>query len=217
MSSRAAVPFETDELGQELAQLAARHIAEEGLSYGQAKRKAAKQAGIAPHHAAMPSNPVIEQALREYQAAYLADTQPAELAALRGIALKWMATLAALDGMSEPVRTLAAGAVVNGTAGEHSPVHLQVFLDESKHFEIALINSGHPAGQAMQYSDTVLDGLNCPVLVLHDRGVPIVLTLLPAKRYKLPQMKPDHSPFDHPQLANAAQLQLMMQTKPQTH
>lgn len=190
------------ELSHELAQLAARHIAEEGLTYFEAKRKAAKQVGVLEHTAAMPSNETIEQALRDYHAEFMTESQPAELARLRLIALDWLTQLNEIRDLNEPCLALVVGAVVNGTAGEYSPVHLQVYTDEDKHFEIALFN----AGLVLEYTHKKVDGLNCPVLVVQDQGVPIVLTLLPKERYKTPA--PGNSGYL--QAATLKQLQVMI-------
>jgi hypothetical protein len=190
-------------LAFELAQLAARHIAEEGLSYFEAKRKAAKQVGVAEHHAAMPSNSVIEQALRDYQAEFMADSQPKELARLRALAANWLTHLAQLLDLNESCWALAVGAVVNGTAGEHSPVHLHVFTDEVKHFEIALLN----AGFELEYTEQKVEGSMRPVLVAQDQGVPIAITLMPRQRYVAPQTSKQD---DYAQAATLTQLQSMM-------
>jgi hypothetical protein len=190
-------------LADELAQLAARHIAEEGLSYGQAKRKAAKQAGVAEHSAAMPSNEVIEQALRDYQSEFMADTQPLELLRLRQLAITWLQRLQSLEGLNESCNAVAVGAVVNGTAGEHSPVHLHVFTDEVKHFEIALLNQGID----FEITTKKVNGLACPVWVTQDQGVPIALTLLPRLNFKAPTISVTALASTHPQSASAAQLQ----------
>ncbi len=195
------------DLASELAQLAARHMAEEGLSYGQAKRKAAKQVGVAAHSAAMPSNPVIEQALRTYHALYMSDSQPAELQRLRELALAWLAKLQSLEGLNEPCLALAAGAVVNGTAGEHSPVHVSVYTDDDKHLEIALINAGFEC----EYTTKVTQGQACSVLVIQDHGVPIVITVQPRALYKTPE--PVGEP-NYPQAATAAQLQAILAMLP---
>jgi hypothetical protein len=189
----------------ELAQLAARHIAEEGLSYGEAKRKAAKQVGVAEHGAAMPANEDIEQALRDYQAEFMGDTQPAELRHLRQLALKWMQFILTLQGLNAPCQALAIGAVVNGTAGEHSPVHLHVFTDEDKYFDIALLNAGIECEQTTKK----VDGGHCPVWVAQDQGVPIVLTVLPAQRYKSPPDLPS-SAGAYLQTASASQLNQLL-------
>lgn len=190
------------ELSHELAQLAARHIAEEGLTYFEAKRKAAKQVGGLEHTGAMPTNETIEQALRDYHAEFMAETQPAELARLRLMALDWLTQLGEIRDLNEPCLALVVGAVINGTAGEYSPVHLHVYTDEDKHFEIALLN----AGLALEYSHKKVGGLNCPVLVVQDQGIPIVLTLLPKERYKTP------APVNggYLQAATLKQLQIMI-------
>ncbi len=196
----------TFELSFELAQLAARHIAEEGLSYGQAKRKAAKQCGVGEHNAAMPSNEVIEQALREYLNEFQTDTQPAELRRLRELALMWIDNLCALDsanGMNEACKALAVGAVVNGTANEHSAVHIQVFTDEFKALEMALLD----AGIELEFTHKKLDGTVYPVLVAQDDGIPIALTVLPRRRYIAPKVT---EPPTVAQTATAAQIKAML-------
>jgi hypothetical protein len=193
-----------NELQLELAQLAARHIAEEGLNYGQAKRKAAKQSGIAESSAVMPDNPTIEAALREYQAQFQADTQPQELQRLRKLALQWMTELANLQGLNAPCQVLAVGAVVNGTANEHSAVHLQVFTDEDKYLEMGLLN----AGIQTTPSEQKVDGKMRPILVANDAGTPVVLTLFPLVSYAPPKIG---SIGEYAQLANAAQLTQIME------
>jgi hypothetical protein len=194
-------PSVESDLAAELAQLAARHIAEEGLSYAQAKRKAAKQCGVAEHTAAMPSNPAVEQALREYQTQFQADTQPQALLALRQLALRWMGRLARLEGLERPCSVWAVGAVVNGTAGEHSPVRLDVYTDELKHFEMALLNAGH----SLEYSEASRDA---PVLVAQDQGVPIVMTVKHS-----PQAPANKALAAHgvAQTANAVQLNALIE------
>jgi hypothetical protein len=194
------------ELSYELAQLAARHIAEEGLSYGQAKRKAAKQCGVGEHNAAMPSNDVIEQYLREYLTEFQAETQPAELRRLRELAITWLDNVCALDGtngMNEPCKALAVGAVVNGTANEHSAVHIQVFTDEFKALEIALLD----AGIELEFTDKKLDGTVYPVLVAQDDGIPVALTVLARQRYAAPKTA---VPPSAAQTATAAQLKALL-------
>ncbi len=67
---------------QEIAATAARIVVEEGLEYGPAKRRAVKQLGL-PSRAELPGNDAIEEAVFEYLSVFCADTQPAELRALR--------------------------------------------------------------------------------------------------------------------------------------
>src|SRR5690606_4303174 len=80
-------------LRDEIAHAAARMIAEDGLDYSTAKRKAVRQLlgqSNPPRGDLMPDNGMVEDALREYQALYMGDTQPARLRALRETAVELM-------------------------------------------------------------------------------------------------------------------------------
>src|SRR6266498_5946491 len=77
----------------EIAAAAARMVVEEGLEYGPAKRRAVRQLGL-NSRSALPDNDAVEDAVREYIELFCADRQPAELAALRKLALSWMERLA---------------------------------------------------------------------------------------------------------------------------
>lgn len=123
-----------DDLKEEIAATAARMVVEEGLEYGAAKRRAAKQVG-ASGRGALPDNEQLERAVEEYIAIFCADTQPAELRALRELALEWMEHLA-------PFRPYLGGAVWHGTATRRSDIYLQLFCDDPKSAEIALIDRG---------------------------------------------------------------------------
>ena len=116
----------------ELAAAAARLVVEEGMEYAQAKRKAARAEGS---RAALPSNGAVEDEVRTYLALYCIDTQPAELRALRQLALRWMLRLAAF-------RPHLGGAAWRGTATRLSSLHLDLYCDDAKAMEIALINLG---------------------------------------------------------------------------
>ena len=118
----------------EIAATAARLVVEEGLEWGPAKRRAARQLGLGPR-AALPDNEALEDAVREYIELFCADTQPAELAALRRLAATWM------ERLSE-FRPHLCGAVWHGTATRVSDVYLQLFCDDPKTAEIALIDRG---------------------------------------------------------------------------
>ena len=81
---------------EEIAQAAARLIAEDGLDYAGAKRKAARQL-LGDSRVAnewLPDNDLIEEELREYLTLFQSDTQPDELRRLREVALDWMRRLA---------------------------------------------------------------------------------------------------------------------------
>ena len=121
-----------DSLKSEIAAAAASLVVEEGLEYGPAKRRAVKSMGL-PTRTALPDNDALDAAVREYIALYCADTQPSELAALRALALTWM------ERMQE-FRPHLAGAVWQGTATRLSDIYIQLFCDDCKSAEIALIN-----------------------------------------------------------------------------
>ncbi|QCP51061.1 UDP-N-acetylmuramate--alanine ligase [Trinickia violacea] len=128
--------FDPQRVREEIAIAAARMIAEDGLDYSTAKRKAARQVVGETRIAGdwLPDNDQIEEEIREYQSLFQSDSQPAMLRRLREIAVEWMERLAAFN----PYLT---GAVLNGTAGEHSDVHLQVFCDNPKEVAIYLLNA----------------------------------------------------------------------------
>ncbi len=116
----------------EIAAAAAALIVEEGLEYGPAKHRAVKQMGL-PARTELPGNDEVEDAVLEYIAIFCADTQPLELAALRALALTWMQRLVAF-------RPHLGGAVWHGTATRLSDIYIQLFCDDSKSAEIALID-----------------------------------------------------------------------------
>ncbi|WP_194720715.1 hypothetical protein [Noviherbaspirillum malthae] len=124
-----------DTLRAEIAAAAARMIAEDGADYATAKRKAAKQllGNTKVRGEYMPDNAQIEDEVRAYNELFFGDTQPARLLHLRKLALRLMSDLQAFS----PYLT---GAVLNGTAGEHSDIHLQLFPESAKDVEIFLIN-----------------------------------------------------------------------------
>ena len=121
-------------LRQELAAAAARLVVEEGLDYGGAKRQAQKMLGV-PARTTLPDNETVENEVRAYIDLFHAETQPAELQALRRLALGWMERLSVF-------RPHIQGAVWNGTATRRSDIHLQLYCDDPKSAEITLIDHG---------------------------------------------------------------------------
>jgi hypothetical protein len=117
---------------EELLNTASRLVVEEGLEYGQAKRRAVKQLGL-PARTSLPDNDALEDAVREYIQIFCADTQPTELRALRELALTWMERL-------PQFRPHLSGAVWHGTATRLSDIYIGLFCDDPKSPEIALIN-----------------------------------------------------------------------------
>ena len=115
----------------QIAASAAALVVEEGLEYGPAKRRAVKQLGL-PARSELPANDEIEDAVREYISVFCADSQPVELTALRGLALTWMRRMVEF-------RPYLTGAVWHGTATRLSDIYIQLFCDDPKSAEIALI------------------------------------------------------------------------------
>ena len=118
-----------------IAQVAARLIAEHGITdWSLAKRKAARQLGL-PERAALPGDEEIEAALVDYHAIFGGDEHRAMLREKREEALAWMVRLAEF-------RPLLVGGVAGGWATEHSDVRLDLVADDAKAVEIHLLNEG---------------------------------------------------------------------------
>ncbi len=133
-------------LSAEIAAAAARLVVEEGMEYGPAKRRAVRDLGRrSVRQPELPSNDAVEDEVRAYLDLFCAGTQPAELAALREVAALWMQRLAEF-------RPHLTGAVWRGTATRLNSVHIQLFCDDSKAAEIALI------GQHVDYDVGTLPG-----------------------------------------------------------
>ena len=160
----------TSALTLEIAAVAARLVVDEGMDYGPAKRRAADSLGLRTGGrrggAELPDNEVLEDAVREHIALFCADTQPGELQALRELAAQWMARW-------PEFRPHLCGAVWRGTATRLSTLHIELYCEDSKAAEIALLDAGvdfdvasapGPHGQPI---DTLLCELPCRALQTH--------------------------------------------------
>ncbi len=129
-------PSDAELLRAEIAAAAARMIAEDGADYGSAKRKAAKLilGNQKVRGDILPDNAQIEAEVREYQALFFGDAHAERLLHLRRLALELMERLTDFS----PYLT---GAALNGTAGEHSDIHLHLFADNSKDVAVFLLNA----------------------------------------------------------------------------
>ncbi len=118
-----------------IAQVAARLIAEHGLTdWAAARRKACRELGFGERER-LPANEEIEQALRDYNSLYQPQAQAASLRAQRLAALDWMERLAQWQ-------PLLVGGVAAGWATEHSDVRVELEAEDPKSVELALINAG---------------------------------------------------------------------------
>lgn len=165
-------------LRQELAAAAAALIAEEGLDYASAKRKAYDRAtgghGSRLAKQDLPSNEEVEDALREYQQIFQSDHQPQRLASLR------QKTLALMQLLRE-FRPMTSGAIVNGTASDHTDIHIQCYADNAKALGFFLLDHN------IQSDATTSDGdpragrgaRDLETLVIQWQGELAVITIYP--------------------------------------
>jgi len=132
------MPNSNDDLQQvraRIAATAARMIAQDGADYSTAKTKAARQVlGVdRPSPNYLPDNIQVEDEVRRYQTLFHGPAQAARVKHMRGAALDVMELLAEF-------RPYLTGPILNGTAGEHDEIHLQLFADSAKEVEIWLLN-----------------------------------------------------------------------------
>jgi hypothetical protein len=110
---------------EQLAQHAAKLMAEDGITdHALAKRKAARQLGASDTQH-LPSNQEVDDALHSYFTLYQQDIHPEILHQLREESLDTMRLLA-------PFHPYLTGSVLSGTAGEHSDINLMLFSDDEK-------------------------------------------------------------------------------------
>jgi hypothetical protein len=115
-------PTRSDHLRTAVAQEAARLMAEHGIQdFHLAKRKAAERYGVV-EGAFLPKNTEIEAALASYQRLFGGEQHATSLREQRRVALEAMRML-------EKFEPRLVGAVLNGTATEHSDIQLHVFSD----------------------------------------------------------------------------------------
>jgi hypothetical protein len=156
-----------------IAQEAARLMSEHGIrDFHRAKLKAAERLGILDTQA-LPRNQEIEQALREHQRLFHADSQPQWLRRRREAAAEAMRFLHAFEPR-------LVGAVLEGTADAHSAICLHVFSDDPEAVSLFLGEHGVPfetqARRLRTSRDTQAD---YPVLLFAADELPFDLTVLP--------------------------------------
>lgn len=135
-----------DNSQREIAHTAARLVVDAGLEMGPAKRQTLHDLQL-PARTPLPDNDSVEAAVREHLALFNAESQPGELCALRDLALVWMDRLSSF-------RPHIGGAVWHGFATRNSDIYLQLFCDDPKSAEIALIDQG------VSYQVTPVAGLH---------------------------------------------------------
>ena len=132
--TRPAVPHRSSRR-REIAALAARMIAEDGISdYGFAKRKAARQLG-AVNADELPNNAEIDAEVRTYLAIFQDEEHLERQQVMRIAAAEVMRELDAF-------RPYLTGAVLEGTAGRYAEVEIDLFPESAKEVEIFFLNHG---------------------------------------------------------------------------
>lgn len=135
--SRRHHPERSENLRRAVAQEAARLMAEHGIhDFLTAKRKAAERFGLT-ENGALPRNSEIETALAEYQRLFEGESHGESLHAQRVVALAAMRQLREFEPR-------LVGAVLSGTATEHSEVQLHLFTDSAESVAIKLLDAGIP-------------------------------------------------------------------------
>lgn len=132
MSSRQDRPNHARQRSR-IAALAARLMAADGINdLALAKRKAVHSLGL-PETAAMPDDSEVENELRTYQRLFQDEEQAARSIHLLRTAANLMTTLQRFN----PYLT---GSVLDGTAGRHAEIDIQLFPESAKDVEIFLLN-----------------------------------------------------------------------------
>jgi len=113
-------------------------MAEHGIrDFFVAKRKAAERLGVLDGAAVLPKNTEIETALAEYQRLFGGESHVESLHAQRRAALSAMRYLREFEPR-------LVGAVLSGTATEHSEVQLHLFADRAESVTLKLMDGGIP-------------------------------------------------------------------------
>lgn len=162
-----------NEQRRRIAVEAARLISESGLrDYGQAKRKAAERLGLFDE-TSLPNNREIEDALREHQRLFRAEDQASSLYRLRQVAREAMRFFARFEPR-------LVGAVLEGTADEHSAVCLHLYSDQYYEIEALLRERGIPfESQTRRLRLDRETAQDFPVFLFNADDATIDLTVLP--------------------------------------
>jgi hypothetical protein len=187
-------------LRRQLAYIAARLMAEDGVAdFAAAKWKAARQAGLEDANL-LPDNQEIEAALREYQGLYQSEDQPAQLRRLREVAVKVMRDFGEF-------RPALVGSVLSGTAGQHSEVDLQLFTDDPKSLTLFLLNRRYRFEEGSRRIRRGEQVDEVPRFRLEVEGVPVTLTVLDRDDERV---SPGRSRASEPQRARLAEVEALL-------
>jgi len=161
------------EARRRIALEAARLMSEHGIrDFHLAKRKAAERLNVRDE-AQMPKNSEVEAALRDHQRLFRADIQPRRLRELREAAREAMRFFAAFDPR-------LVGAVLEGTADEHSAICLHLFAESPESVIVFLREHDIAYAEQSRRVRVVRDQYqDFPVLVVAREPAPFDLTVFP--------------------------------------
>jgi hypothetical protein len=172
-------------------------MSEHGIrDFHHAKRKAAERLGVLDEQA-LPRNHEIEEALREHQRLFQADSQPQLLRARREAAVDAMRFLQRFEPR-------LVGAVLEGTADSHSAVCLHVFSDDPEAVGIHLREHGVPVEtQTRRLRVSREEQAEFPVLLFAADNLPFDLTVMPLNALRqAPLNRMDEKPMRRASLAS---------------
>ena len=183
-----------------IAHLAARLMAEDGIEdYALAKRKAARQAGLADTRE-LPTNEEIDAALKLYQEIYHEVEHRGRLRVLREQAVRAMRELSEF----QPYLT---GSVLNGNAGKYADINLQLYTDNVKAVELYFIDRRIPYQAAQARIYTADAPCIVPVYTVNDDGIDIEITVLSPRDLRVPvKTSPEGKAIERAKLAAVEQL-----------
>lgn len=190
-----------DDQRQRIAAEAARLISELGLrDYHQAKLRAAQRLGIHDERH-LPRNTEIETALREYQRLFGGEERLAYLRQLRETAVEALRFF-------ERFEPRLVGAVLEGTADQHSAVCLHLHSDDRDSLPLFLAEHGIPYDQIdrqLRWSDDEAERFDAYRFSADD--IPMDLTVLPLSALRqAPLDRIEGKPMRRANLAAARQL-----------
>ena len=157
----------------QIANAAARLIAEHGLAdYAQAKRKAVRSLGL-PDSTPLPENAEVDSELRSYQRLFQNDEQSERIAHLRRKAVEMMAIV-------QRFNAYLTGPVLDGSAGRYAEIDIQLFTDSAKDVEIFLLNQHLDFAHSVPRTDRAE-----AVLTIDDDDAVINLIVYPAHQERV--------------------------------
>jgi hypothetical protein len=186
---------------QRLAIEAARLISEGGIrDFHLAKRKAAHRLGI-HDDASLPRNSEIQEALRDYQRLFLAQSHPQLLRERREAAARALTFFAEFEPR-------LVGAVLEGTADAHSAVCLHLYTDDAELVPLFLAEHRIPAEASSRRVRLDRDrSTELPVWLFGADALPFDITVLPRDALRqAPLDRIDEKPMRRASLAALQEL-----------